>query len=74
MRKSRKTFNRIQQIKRQLRCHEKNIERLYFFSKGDAALTRKKMDDHRMRWTIKNISDQMQLLRLELTVLMEYGA
>lgn len=79
MRKSRKTFNQMQHIQSQLKYHEKNIAMLSAFSKQGITWQGKeykstKEINHRIRWTIKNIKDQMVVLRHELTVLMEYGA
>ncbi len=79
MKKSIKTLKQLKQVKLQLKQHEENIALLNAFSKNGMSFNKKqyyctKKIDHRIRWTIKNINAQMEILRHELTVLMEYGA
>lgn len=76
---SRKTRKRIAKIEAAIQSHQNNIARLYAFSEGrltleDRKYRRTQEDEARMHWTIKNLTDQLVLLQVELTTLLKYGA
>lgn len=85
--KSDKTKQRITQITESIKAHRKNIKLLK--SKSEYHLPIKEGEtfaprvikftciprcDKRYRYTLRNLSDQINSLKQELTLLIEYGA
>ena len=84
--RAQKTQTQIENIKSRLSAHRKNIKLLHSFYMGGELFNGNNVSlpvvkygsiqkcEKRYRWTVKNLTDQIASLELELALLMEYGA
>jgi hypothetical protein len=77
--KSKRTLNRMAEIKACIHSYQESIILLHKVIQGQIAPEIRPhpytpQDELRRQWTLKNITLEMTLLQRELTVLQEYGA